>query len=186
MLLGLLLGIPHGKIGHILLHQVAQEHPYWSGFSGFVFPAQTEVMLEEMHSCDYTHHHCAPIVLNYRTQIIRGECSVERGCFHFRLLVRDRCMRRDCNNWRNTFIPLLTRLAHELQKFCWLYVAYQSSWIHCGVQYPGPRHRISQLMQLWQTYYPRRWEANLALPWQHAIEVPVPGILMSIVLKQSR
>lgn len=135
-------------------------------------------MLEETHSCDYTHHHCVPIVLNYRTVVLkymRAVFSLKRGCFHFCLLVCGRCMRRDCNNWRNTFTPLLTGLAHELQKFCWLCVAYQSSWIHCGVQCPGLRHRISQLMQLWQTYYPRWWEAKLALLWQHAIDTQGPS-----------
>lgn len=132
---------------------------------------------EFLHYCGYTHNHCALIVLYYRTVILyylRGVSNLKRGCFLFFLLVHDRCMWRVCNNWRNTFIPLLTELATELQKFWGLYVAYQSSWIHCGTQYPGTRHRISQLMQLRQTCYQRWWEANLALPCHSAVETQVP------------
>lgn len=133
---------------------------------------------EFLHYCGYTHNHCALIVLYYRTVILyylRGVSNLKRGCFlFFFLLVHDRRMWRVCNNWRNTFIPLLTKLATELQKFWGLYVAYQSSWIHCGTQYPGTRHRISQLMQLRQTCYQRWWEANLALPCHSAVETQVP------------
>lgn len=152
-------------------------HPYGWRFLSFILPIQTKVE-EFLQYCNYTHHHCALIVLYYRTVIlyyIRGVFGLTGGCFLFCLLVHNRCMWRGCNSWRNTFIPLLTALADELQKPWGLYMAYQSSWIHCGIQYPGTRHRISQRMQLWQTYYQRWWEANLVLPWHDALETQGPN-----------